>query len=617
MNITTVYDTKLNRVAYLEKAFAISYDILFNEAPSASFSLPANDPKTAFCKPRNYVEIYDGDRRIDMFRIMSKETQHDADGQLITYHCEHVLATLLDSLVTDDAPINNNATADVLSFLLSFQTTAHWQLGTVDFTFNFSYQWTLENVLSALFSVTKPFVPAYQWTWDTSTYPWTLNLIAPSAEPKSRARSGLNLRSFREDEDTRKVITRLYPRGQGDGVNQLRVTDVNGGKEYIDAAQSVIDEHSIVAAPFVDRTIKDADTLLNVAQAALEKLTTPHVADTLSAADLYRKTGESIDKFAVGDVLRVNVPELSKQVDARIVGVSKRDVNGAPGDIMVDIANRAEVLADDIADINRRQLETDLYATGATNDDSQNFDRNCDPSNPAKIRFWVPEDAERINKVSLSYESLEFEGYIKGTSGGGGQTTSSGGGQTTSSGGGQTTSSGGGQTTSSGGSHRHLMFSAVGFGGGDETTTISMAAQDDLYFFTSGGSGALYDYYTKEASGSHTHSVNDHSHTVSDHTHSVNDHSHTVSDHTHPVEYGIYKGPKPTAITVKVDGNAVTGASLQEDSLDIVPYLDKNSDGRVLRGQFHTIEVVPDTLGRISGNILTRFFIQSQGKYTV
>ncbi|HET7615684.1 MAG TPA: phage tail spike protein, partial [Bacillales bacterium] len=464
-----VYDLNMQQQAILENAFAIGYTLHFNEAPSASFSLPANDPKVAECTARRYVELFDGDRRIDLFRIMPTETVHDANGQTVTFHCEHVLATLLDDLVTDDSPIVNNATSDVLSFLLSFQTSQNWRLGTVDFAFLYSYQWSWDNVLSALFSVTKPFAAPYMWTWDTATYPWRLNLTAPSNSPKSRARTGLNLAEFREDNDPTKVITRLYPLGYGEGVNQLRVTDVNPtGLPYIDAPQAVIDEYGIVAAPFVDRSIRDAQTLFDVGQANLARLSTPRVAYSMKAADLSRITGESVDEFRVGDVVRVTDDVLEREIEARIVTVGKRDVDGAPGDVDVEIANKTQSLEDDIADINRRQLVTDLYAQGATNIDSQNANVNCDPAHPAVIRFWVPQEAEKINRVNLTYESVAFQSFSKTTKAAGAATvTSASGGsstQTSSSGGSvsKSTASGGSstQTSAAGGNHRHLMFQA-------------------------------------------------------------------------------------------------------------------------------------------------------------
>jgi phage minor structural protein len=38
-----------------------------------------------------------------------------------------------------------------------------------------------------------------------------------------------------KDEDPTEIITRLYPLGYGEGVNQLTISSVNNGVPYIDA----------------------------------------------------------------------------------------------------------------------------------------------------------------------------------------------------------------------------------------------------------------------------------------------------------------------------------------------------------------------------------------------
>jgi len=114
----------------------------------------------------------------------------------------------------------------------------------------------------------------------------------------------------------------------------------------------------------------------------------------------------------------------------------------------------------------------------------------------------------------------------------------------------------------------------------------------------------------------HTHDVMipDHTHdvTIPDHTHGM-DHTHTIPAHTHDIEYGIFEGPTPTAVTVKVDGNVVPGLGTSADEVDIIPYLAKDSGGKIQRGTWHTIEIAPNSLGRIVATVLTQIFVQSRG----
>jgi len=577
-----------------------------------------------------------------LFRIITPTKAVDENTKLITYQCEHVLSTLLDTVIFRGFQTDNLTTYDNISSLLAFQSDLNWVVGRVDFSYNFSYNWSNTNVLSALFSITKPFLDAYMWTWDTTVYPWTLNLIALDDAPSAYIRYGKNLRGITKEIDTSQLCTRLYALGYGDGDNQLGIEKVNGGKPYIDA--DTIGTYGVISRIFSDKSYEDATELLNASKALLNGLKTPRVTYTVSAADLYRITGDSIDKFEIGAMVDVNDTEAGEHFQTRIVGLSKSDVEGNPGDVTITLANKSDNIADEIASLTERQLINDLYAQGATNIYTNDYSDNCDPNNPATIRFYVPEDAVRVNSVMLNYEVTEFRAYSKATKSGGGstQTSSSGGGttQTTTSGGGttktttsgggttQTTSSGGDttQTSSSGGDHRHLVFKY--------NPNVSGAV--NTYRFTDANgrlvdlSASPDDLYTAGSSGNHTHSVTipshthrvtipDHNHnvTIPDHSHSVTipNHTHTVTipAHTHGIDYGIYIGPKPTSVTVKVDGTTVSGLGLSEDGVDITPYLAKDSDGRVTRGTWHEITITPNDLGRVTANVVTRLFIQSRG----
>ncbi|WP_241993880.1 hypothetical protein [Mesobacillus foraminis] len=119
----------------------------------------------------------------------------------------------------------------------------------------------------------------------------------------------------------------------------------------------------------------------------------------------------------------------------------------------------------------------------------------------------------------------------------------------------------------------------------------------------------------------HTHSVSIPSHThnfsTPNHSHDVTipDHTHdfTLPDHTHEIQHGIYKlNRTSSAVTIKVDGNTVPHTSTSGDNINLIPYLKQDSGGKVVRG-WHSVEITPNDLGRITAQITTQFFIQSRG----
>lgn len=110
-----------------------------------------------------------------------------------------------------------------------------------------------------------------------------------------------------------------------------------------------------------------------------------------------------------------------------------------------------------------------------------------------------------------------------------------------------------------------------------------------------------------------------HSHVfeTSDHTHSVSIEAHThdltLADHTHEIVYGIYEGNTASSVTLKVDGNTVPASAITSDEMDIVGYLAKDEEGKITRGTWHEIEIVPNGLTRIEANLFVQAFVQSVG----
>ena len=234
----------------------------------------------------------------------------------------------------------------------------------------------------------------------------------------------------------------------------------------------------------------------------------------------------------------------------------------------------------------------DTYAQGATNLMQMAFVDNADERYPAKFKFYLPQEMARINKLILTYTVENFRAYSKATKGGGAQT--------------KTTSSGGGDYTStewSGSSYATTgvdNYSGWGLGTGGHNHGIP---HNTLFQDTSGRT-----YYWVE-SGNHTHTVE-----IQGHSHSVNipshDHSFTLPDHTHDIEYGIYENSAQSRCYLIVDGKAVYNYNSE---VNLIPYLSKDDGGRIQRGTWHEVRIVPDKLVRINASLFIQLFTTSRG----
>ena len=623
-----IFNRNMKRLAYLDNAISVGYSLELNSLWTATFTLPADDPKNQYCAPLNYVEIFDGDERIDLFVIIGEDLER-RDGATRFYNCEHVLATLLSDILFQYHQYGGYGikTADVLNYILGKQTRQNWRLGACDFARYFEYNWENSTLLAALFAVPECFEGEYVWSWDTTVYPWTISLTAPTEELKSEIRYAKNMTSIKKTIEATAIANRVYALGYGEGVNQLTIKAVNNGLPYVEDAIS-IEAHGLRSTVLVDTRYEREENLKAYAEQVLAELKDPYVSYEIGAIDLHRLTGDHFSRFRPGEVVRVVDTADGVNLRTRIVRVEKQDTEGDPGSVTVTIANKTQDIAGSISDLQSRALIGETYAQGATNQQIYNFSDNADADHPATLKLYISADVVRINKMLLNIQFEAFRAFEKAVGGGGGQTTSGGGGQTTSSGGGSTTSSGGGSTTSAGGGqtssgtslkssnilpsetdgqavHNHAIPKGAKLAVCDSELKVT-----GYYDWVPSGAH-IHPEHTHEISA-HTHRVSSHTHSVPAHTHTVSNHTHTVQDHTHALEFGIYEGKRASSATIKVDGTQIPTPEQYSD-INIVDYLSKDDSGKILRNTWHTVEILPDTMSRIVGAVFSQTFCNSRG----
>ncbi len=618
-----VFSPSREPLAILENAFGISYERRFNEIWTASFSLPLNDEKNQFCEPLNIIELYDHEEYIGKFLIAPAQTRKNENAMEITYNCRHVLSSLLDDVLFLDHYAVDMSTKDTIQYLLNQQEIKHWAAGQVDFNYGYSYKWENENgLLGPVLEIPKPFVTEYQWTHDDQVYPYELNLVEPEQEVTCELRYGLNQRGIERDVDPSGIVNRIYPLGYGEGINQLTIKDVNGGIPYLEDAESIA-KYGLKRYIWIDRRIENAEVLKGNGQALLNKWKDPKITIRGNAADISRLTGVDSHKLRMGRLVRLDDPELGIQ-EARILVEGKTGLKETPWNARIEIASKTETFSELQADLDRRLDVNDKYAFGSTNQDSHDFEDNADSNNPAIMKFFLPDELLKLNKLNLTFECTNFRSYGKATKAAGqtviSTTAEAGGSQTIS----KTSASGGGETVTAeaGGDHYHRLFVGGVAAGVNFIKRRYFAFLKDKNVATSVNfeADADGDIYTYEASGGHSHLVRTSPHThqfqvdIDPHTHIVKV---TVPSHLHEVEHGIYLLDQlPTAVTIKIDGVTVPYTAIEGEEIDLIPYIPKDANGKVTRGK-HVIEIKPNNLARISAQVTSQFFIQSRGQYSL
>ena len=233
MSFVEVYDQQMRMQAVLDNAKDVQYQLNHNELSTGAFTLPAKDPKIQHCQAHAFVRIADDPRPPMLYRIIQEPAASLIGGKERMFTLEGAEATMLDKLIFGYHQIGGTGvdTEAVLRWLLDWQEEPkRWVLGRCDFHYEFEYKFESVHLLPALFSVASCIADEYTWIFDTNVTPWTVSLVKSSTAPSCGLTYMRNMTDIQKGMDATGLVTRLYPIGYGEGVNELHIGSVNGGR---------------------------------------------------------------------------------------------------------------------------------------------------------------------------------------------------------------------------------------------------------------------------------------------------------------------------------------------------------------------------------------------------
>lgn len=641
-----VFNKKREKLGILQNAFDIKEEKKLNSIYHFYFSLPYNDFKNSHCEAFNYIRYDNG----ELYRIINKSLNKSENGS-ITYTCEHVIATLFDKILFGYSIDGNKGvnTSKVINNLLSRQND--WRLGECDFKFEYEYGWEQENLLSALFSIPKPFVDKYIWKYDTTSYPWKVSLkkINENADPELYIYNKKNMLNISKQSDLRDICTRIYPLGYGEGVNQLNISKVNNGKLYIESPPDIIKKYGIIERSWIDRRYEDALSLKQAAISMLNELQEPITEYTVDYAQVSKSF---FDKAEVGKIVKIVDSDLKEEVITYVTAINFDYSEITKSSIT--IANKPKDISDTIADLADRQRIEMAYSQGATQIYSQTLQANADKKSGAIMDFYIPKDMRIINKVIAKVKLGSFRAYSKATEAAeiNLETTESEIIDLT------TTES---ETINLNTTESEIIDLITTDSGGECTSgassTETTSTEDVFLHITSlvfdGDHFLLETNDALDGEEKHHHLVRDHTHVVEidghnhnmDHTHDIKAHYHGISmpahahivrmpahahiitmpehkhklkipKHEHEITPGIYFYGVPRSFDLYVNGVYKKNFKTTAAEIDLTEFL-LNSENTITRDEWKTIEIRPNDLSYISINLFVQGFVQSRGDLTV
>lgn len=346
-------DANLVEVARLHPD-TMSLELNLNPLSTARMHLPEGEPEV---KIRDFVELFTPSGSVGIYRVTEIDLLRGIGGGQDLY-LEHALTTLSDSLALNMQAMSGPVYT-VFATLLESQNVKHWEMGDCDVPVDYEmvYEHSYDNLLKSLIKLYELLPEGYAIEANTRIRPFRLHIRAMPEDAFCECRLSRNLASARVMMEDSDLCTRVYPFGAGEGTDRISLTTLTG-QQHMDA--ETIDTWGIVAKTFTEEDIYDALTLQDVATRYLERHKNPALSVELSAIDLYAATQEPLDRFRLGRMCRVPMPQYNTVMYERVISKTYPDVYNAPDEVTVVLANKMKTVSDEIAELMREATQSKL-----------------------------------------------------------------------------------------------------------------------------------------------------------------------------------------------------------------------------------------------------------------
>lgn len=284
---------------------------------------------------RDFVELYTQNGSAGVYRVSAIEERYEG-GQRA--ELEHGIATLGDALIPGESE-KQGSPRSLLQEIFAHQTTnvggtPMWRLGDVEAPDDLllTYSCNYSNLLEAL-NATLEQIEGYMPVFDQSDFPWVMHVRALGNDVACEGRLSRNIAGVTITRDDSELCTRVY------------APDLPGGYLQSESAAT----WGIVSRSLSVNNDIDAKTQWKYAEKYLKERGEPAIAIELDALDLSAATGEPIDRFELGTVCRLALPQYGTTVDQRVIGLSYSNVYGQPESVRVMLANQIGDASDRIA----------------------------------------------------------------------------------------------------------------------------------------------------------------------------------------------------------------------------------------------------------------------------
>lgn len=335
------------------------YQLTADEPSQATLTIPEDGPVV---KLRDWIALHDAAGLMGIYRVTNITQTVRRHIQLTLMHGIDVLA---DSHWAAETEYKGKPRG-FLEAALNEQTALidgvkPWQLGACEDT-----ETDLDEKIS--YSRLSDVVPKavqeggdYQFEYDQSHFPWTMNLVRKPTAAACEFRLLRNITSATITYNDADLCTRLILSNTSGGESRVRVYD---------AGAAIQAEWGVVTKTASIDTNDDLDAASwPEAEAWVAAFFALHAAPSvqiqIEGRELYSLTGESWDRASLGRMCRVALPDYGHTFLERVVGITYPDPFGDPDRVVVSLANALPKFSETVKLLEKTAQSASRAAGGA------------------------------------------------------------------------------------------------------------------------------------------------------------------------------------------------------------------------------------------------------------
>lgn len=401
----TVLNGQLTEAGRLRPVGALAITLNLQPLHRVSMTLAESDLPMAI---HDLVEVYNQNGSVGVYRVAKITNTYRKERKL---ELSHGLDVFSDSTFTSIEKFSGTV-ATFLQKVINAQTQTiggvkYWQLGTCADTNPWNKDIKYDNLMECLTDLAKT-EEDYMFTFDQSSFPWTLNFVARDSTVLSEFRLSRNMESCQVALDDADLCTRLHLSVttettekviDSSGVEHIAgIKTQEGYYTYNDTAAQAVWGIVSKTAGILKKDVPTEPMLAAWVDAYFSRHNTPSLQITISGEELNRLTRESIDELYLGRICRVALPDYASVFNERIVSVNYPDALRMPTKVKVNLANKRQTAEASFSEIKQKAGR----AGGAAGSAKTKADNNETEQEKQKIRYdlQVVKDEKRFAVIA-------------------------------------------------------------------------------------------------------------------------------------------------------------------------------------------------------------------------